>query len=181
MTATAARRRRTASTKPGSSHGSTISGSAGSTPLAGISPRAVLDLLGWLAPQLVAAVEGADPRAVTQHVSWASDRLVPMWPETAREVAEYRIHRQHLLIALDRPVDLRADLLGPVLDALRWAFPYWLAAVAAPTGTTVLVDIGGAVTRRWWVAAGAQWDFVDGAAGEPIAALRLDADTAWWR
>ena len=47
--------------------------------------------------------------------------------DQARELSEYWIHRQQLLQGLGRPSDLRADLAGPVLDGLRWAYPYRLA------------------------------------------------------
>ena len=144
-----------------------------------VSPRLVVELLGWLGPHVASAFEQLDLLAVEADVSWASDRPVPQWLEAARELSEYWIHRQQLLDALGQPPDLRADLLGPLLDALRWAYPYRLASIDASSGSTVRIDVTGAVERRWWIARGDRWEFAEEAAGDVVAAARLDADEAW--
>lgn len=100
-----------------------------------LSPRLVTDLLRWAGPQITATFGGEDARARTASVSWAGPGLVPAWLGQARELSEYWIHRQQILQALGRPSDLRADLAGPVLDGLRWAYPYRLAQ-APPGGRT---------------------------------------------
>jgi len=146
-----------------------------------VSPQLVVELLSWLGPQLATAFDHVDPRAIEAHVSWASDRLVPMWLEAARELSEYWIHRQQLLIALGRPTDLRRDLLGPVLDALRWAFPHRLAEVGAPHRATVRIEVTGAVERTWYIVRDERWDLTEHSDGDgdEVAVARLDADVAW--
>ncbi len=47
------------------------------------------------------------------------------------------------------PADLRPDLAGPVLDGLRWAYPYRLAQCSAGAGDTVTIAVSGPVTRTW--------------------------------
>ena len=48
---------------------------------------------------------------------------------------------------------LRADLAGPVLDGLRWAYPYRLKQCSAALGDTVTIAISGPVTRTWQLVA----------------------------
>jgi hypothetical protein len=102
-----------------------------------------------------------------------------MWLETAREVSEYWIHRQQLLLAVGRSPDLRADLLGPVLDALCWAYPYRLAEIETIRGATVRVEVTGAVERTWHVVRGEHWDLLQHAGPHEVAVARFDADVAW--
>lgn len=144
-----------------------------------VSPRLVVELLSWLGPHVAEAFEQMDLLAVDADVSWASDHPVPQWLEAAREVSEYWIHRQQLLTALGYPTDLRADLLGPILDAFRWAYAYRLASVDAAPGATVRIDVRGAVERRWRIVRGDRWDFAEDSAGDVVAVVRLDADQAW--
>ena len=145
-----------------------------------ISPSLVVELLGWLGPRLTDTLRRAQAADLPQHVSWADDQPVPMWLETARELTEYWIHRQQLLQALDRPEDLRTNLLGPVLDALRWAYPFRLRAVPGRPGDGVVVEVHGAVARQWTIVRDATaWDFSDRPADRVVARMRLDASTAW--
>ena len=68
-----------------------------------ISPRVVVDLLEWLRPQITAMFAEQDPSLRTAEVSWAARGPVPVWLDQARELSEYWIHRQQLLIALGDP------------------------------------------------------------------------------
>ena len=79
-------------------------------------------------------------------MSWAAAGPVPAWLDQARELSEYRIHRQQTLRALGRPSDLRADLAEPVLDARRWAYRYRLAQAQARPGDSVTIAVTGPVT-----------------------------------
>lgn len=146
-----------------------------------ISPRLLVELLAWSTAPFDEALAAPDPTAVTAGVSWASDGLVPVWLDHARELTEKWIHRQQLLQALDRPSDLRADLATPVLDALRWAWPYRLGAHLLPPGATVTIEIVDTdLARPWHVASdGAAWSFVDTAPNDPIASMSLTAEQAW--
>jgi uncharacterized protein (TIGR03083 family) len=145
-----------------------------------LSPRLVVDLLGWAGPQLVEVFEHQDPDARSASVSWAGPDPVPVWLDQVRELSEYWIHRQQLLEALGRPGDLRPDLLGPILDGLRWAYPYRLAAVAAQPGDFVSIEIAGPVTATWrLVATGSTWTFRPEPGSRLVASLSMTSDQAW--
>ena len=145
-----------------------------------LSPRLVTDLLRWAGPQISVMFEGEDVRARTASVSWAGPDLVPAWLDQARELSEYWIHRQQILQALGRPSDLRADLAGPVLDALRWAYPYRLAAAAARPGDTVSISVTGPLARTWHlVATQTGWQFGDQPGPRLAGSLAMNAEQAW--
>jgi uncharacterized protein (TIGR03083 family) len=145
-----------------------------------LSPRIVADLLKWAGPQVAEAIRGEDPRARAADVSWAGAGPVPAWLSQARELSEYWIHRQQVLQAVGRSSDLRADLAGPVLDALRWAYPFRLGQSPAEPGDTVTISIDGPVTLTWQlVAAPAGWEYRDEAGPRLVATLAMTTDQAW--
>jgi uncharacterized protein (TIGR03083 family) len=145
-----------------------------------LSPRIVADLLEWAGPQVAETMRGEDPRARTADVSWAGTGPVPVWLDQVRELSEYWIHRQQLLQALGRPSDLRADLAGPVLDGLRWAYPFRLGQVRAEPGETVTIVISGPVALTWrLVATAAGWEFREEPGPRVVASLGLTTDQAW--
>ncbi len=133
-----------------------------------LSPRLVVDLLGWTGPQVEAVLRHQDPNRRTAQVWWAGPAAVPVWLDQGRELAEQWIHRQQLLEALDRPTDLRPDIAGPVHDTLRWAYPFRLGPTrgrggdrpATDPSETVSIDITGPVARTWLLVSGPSgWDF----------------------
>ena len=145
-----------------------------------LSPRLVTDLLRWSGPQVAATFLLEDPRARTASVSWAGPSPVPAWLDQARELSEYWIHRQQLLQGLGRSSDLRADLAGPVLDGLRWAYPYRLAQTPSQPGDTATLAITGPVTKTWHlVAAGTGWRFEDQPGTRTAASLAMSTEDAW--
>jgi uncharacterized protein (TIGR03083 family) len=144
-----------------------------------LSPQLVIDLLRWSGPQIVDFFAVQDREALTGHVSWAGPDAVPVWLDQVRELSEYWIHRQQLLEALGQPSDLRPDLLAPVLDALRWAYPFRLRQVPATSGDTVSIVISGPVSVEWYlVSTGEQWEFRT-EPGRAIASLSMTTDQAW--
>jgi uncharacterized protein (TIGR03083 family) len=145
-----------------------------------LSPRVVTDLLDWAGPQLAETFRGEDPRARIAEVSWAGPGPVPVWLDQVRELSEYWIHRQQLLQALGRPSDLRADLAGPVLTGLRWAYPFRLGQVTADPGETVTISISGPVTLTWHlVATMAGWEFREEPGPRVVASLSMTTEQAW--
>ena len=145
-----------------------------------LSPRLVTDLLRWAGPQISAMFADEDVRARTASVSWAGPDLVSAWLGQARELSEYWIHRQQILQALGRPSDLRADLAGPVLDALRWAYPYRLARAPAQPGDTASISVTGPLARTWHlVAAEIGWQFGDQPGPRLAGSLAMNAEQAW--
>lgn len=147
-----------------------------------LSPRIVADLLEWAGPQVAQTIRGEDPRARTAGVSWAGTEPAPAWLNHARELSEYWIHRQQLLQATGRPSDLRADLAGPVLDGLRWAYPFRLGqATAAPQpGDSVTISVAGPVTVTWClVATSVGWEYRAAPGTRTVATLELTTEQAW--
>jgi uncharacterized protein (TIGR03083 family) len=145
-----------------------------------LSPRIVADLLEWAGPQVAETMRGEDPRARTAGVSWAGTEPVPAWLNQARELSEYWIHRQQLLQAVRRPSDLRADLARPVLDGLRWAYPFRLGQAAAQPGDSVTISVVGPVTVTWHlVATPAGWEYRDEPGPRVIASLEMTTEQAW--
>ena len=145
-----------------------------------LSPRVVMDLLRWSGPQVADGLAHEDSSAVTASVSWAGSEPVPVWLDQLRELSERWIHRQQLLEALGLPSDLRPDLAGPVLDGLRWAYPYRLQAVQACSGDTVTITVSGGVELIWHLVADERgWQFAPEAGPRCIASLDLTDDEAW--
>ncbi len=144
-----------------------------------ISPRLAIDLLDWLGNQVADTFAAQDQRSWTAHVSWASDSPVPIWLDQARELTERWIHRQQLREAMGRTTDLDEELAGPVLDALRWAYPYRLETADVADGH-VEIEIAGPFHRSWRLAnRDGEWVFIDRADGPACAALSMTAEQAW--
>jgi uncharacterized protein (TIGR03083 family) len=146
-----------------------------------LSPRLVVELLGWLGEQVDETLVEQDPSALTATVTWASSEPVPVWLDQARELSERWIHRQQLLQALGRPSDLRPDLAGPVLDGLRWAYPHRLDSARRPTGTTTAVTVAGLEVQARWilVSDGDAWRFRPSHDGRTAAELQMSTEQAW--
>jgi uncharacterized protein (TIGR03083 family) len=142
-----------------------------------LSPRLVIEMLEWLDTPIGAIVDAQDPGVIDSHVSWASKYSVPKWLDQVRELSERWIHRQQILEALGRPVDLNEDLCRTVLDGLRWAYPFRLGRLPRQAGTVVTVAITGPeVVDRWTlVSDGVQWQF--GKATDAGAVAGIDATT----
>ena len=144
-----------------------------------ISPRLAVELLDWLGNPVADTFAAQDPRSWTAHVSWASDLPVPIWLDQARELTERWIHRQQLNEAVGRPTDLDEDLAGPVLDALRWAYPYRLGA-AGVSDDRVDIEIAEPLHRVWRLTnRSGGWGFTDQADAPASAALVMTAEQAW--
>ncbi|MGO9341182.1 MAG: maleylpyruvate isomerase N-terminal domain-containing protein [Acidimicrobiales bacterium] len=145
-----------------------------------LSPRIVVDLLGWTGPQVVELLSAQDPAERAATVSWASSDLVPRWLDHARELSEQWIHRQQLEDAVGRPADLSCRTASAVLDALRWAYPYRLSAFSAPDGDTVDITVTGPIERRWLLQyCDLAWRFVDDAGSHVVARANMSATEAW--
>jgi uncharacterized protein (TIGR03083 family) len=147
-----------------------------------LSPRLVTDLLSWTDSQIAESITSQNPSAVTAQVSWASNGSVPVWLDQARELSERWLHRQQILQALDRPSDLRGDLAEPVLDGLRWAYPFRLLAHRRPAGSVIEITVTGPEVRLTWnlVSEDATWRYCQGGSGQQVVAqLQATTEQAW--
>jgi len=146
-----------------------------------LSPRLVIELLDWTGPHVVEVISIQDPSTLTGDVSWASSRPVPAWLDHARELTERWIHRQQILEAVGLPSDLQHDLLVPVLDGLRWSYPYRLDSHKRPAGATVEIAVAGVdLELRWHLVSDDEtWNFEPPADGPPAATLHMTSEQAW--
>jgi hypothetical protein len=105
---------------------------------------------------------------------------VPAWPDHARELSEFWIHRPQILQALDRPSDLTPGPAGPVLDALRWAWPYRLSSSRTTPGDSLTIQVTAEVTRTWHLVATEDgWEYRGDPGSQPVATLTMTTDQAW--
>lgn len=145
-----------------------------------LSPRLVTHLLAWSGPQVIDTLASQDPTRLDGSVSWASPGPVPVWLDQLRGVSEHWIHRQQLLQALGRPSDLRVDLAGPVLDALRWAYPHRLGAISRADGEVVTIRVSGPVERAWHLhTQEGKWRFGPHSRHRMLALMDLTTEQAW--
>jgi uncharacterized protein (TIGR03083 family) len=146
-----------------------------------LSPRLLTELLQWSAKGFAEAIDAQDPSAIAAHVSWASADPVPVWVDHARELTEKWIHRQQILQALEQPSDLRPDLAGPVLEALRWAYPYRLGEHKREAGAFVQFDIVDEQLGQQWriVSNGASWEFDSSNPTIKLASMSFSGEQAW--
>ena len=69
-----------------------------------VSPRALVDLLDHLGPQLDRLWQSLDLGATGQAVSWAAPgQPAPVWLDVAREYTEFWVHQQQVRDAVGRP------------------------------------------------------------------------------
>ena len=140
-------------------------GHRGTPAPAGLDPTEFITWLDGLQIQWVQAARRLSPRLATELLDWLGDRVAdgarsarPLGRHRPRLVGERRPRaglarpgaRAH---ANDgptanssskrsvQPSDLRADLAGPVLDAMRWAYPFRLGPCRRPAGATVEIDV----------------------------------------
>jgi uncharacterized protein (TIGR03083 family) len=145
-----------------------------------ISPRVAGGLLSWSGPQVVEMLEREDPPQVAASVSWAGTDAVPRWLDHARELSEQWIHRQQIRSALGLAADVEGPIAEAVLDALRWAYPYRLAAIARDDGRIAVIEVTGAFERRWILAeTDGGWSFVDEPQTPVAARMIVTTDQAW--
>lgn len=144
-----------------------------------LSPPLVVELLEWSGPRLFAVLAQEDLSERAARVSWAGPERAPRWLDQLRELSEYWIHRQQLLEAVGRPVDLDPTLLRPVLLGLRWALPYRLSQADLAPGA-IQISIGDPINEEWTVVPGVRgWDFSAIEPSQVIARAALTADEAW--
>ncbi len=145
-----------------------------------MSPRLVVELLDWTGPRLVEVLGAEDLSERSALVSWAGPDPAPRWLDQLRELSEHWIHRQQLLEAVGRPVDLDPTLLRPILLGLRWALPHRLAQADLPSDGAVQITVGAPIDDRWTlVASHGTWDFTEAAVDHFIARASLSADEVW--
>jgi uncharacterized protein (TIGR03083 family) len=145
-----------------------------------LSPRALIELLGFSGSRLQAYFRSLDPMAIGPNVAWAGRGEQPMWLHLAREYTERWLHQMQMREAVGAPGLYEWGLFHPVLDTFAQALPVAYGATEAPAGTHVRVDVRGDAGGRWsLVREAGRWVLAREVETAASAIVRLDQVTAW--
>jgi len=125
--------------------------------------------------------ESLDPFAQAAFsVSWAGEDRSLNWFDTARELTERWHHQQQIRLAANRPGLMTPELYHPVLDCFLRGLPYAFRDVAAPIGTTIVVEISGDCGGQWSMAKGElAWALVRNPEQEYASRVTIPQALAW--
>lgn len=145
------------------------------------SPRALVDLLAHLGPQLDDLWAGLDMAALGEPVSWAAPGVpAPAWLDVAREYSEYWVHQQQIRDAVHCPGGASGEMLGPVVNTFLCAVPHALRDATARPGSCVQIEIRDEGGGSWSVTRQeAGWAIRPGRGTTAEATVGLSADTLW--
>ena len=146
-----------------------------------LSPLVLIDLMKAACEQSARFHESLDPFAPAAFaVSWAGDETSPNWFDTARELTERWHHQQQIRLATNRPGLMTPDLYHPVLDCVVRGLPHAYRNVEAPVGTTILVEVSGDCSRRWYLSRRSTgWDFARRPDGDFESRVTIPKALAW--
>ena len=146
-----------------------------------LSPRLLADLLaitgGWVAD----FVAGLPPHAPSVFpVSWAGEATSENWMDLGREYTERWHHQAQIRDAVGAPGLLAPTWMEPLLDFSVRALPHAYAALEAPAGTCVVLDVHGETPGTWSVVrSDRRWRVLTGRPTAPDAVVRVATDDAW--
>lgn len=151
-----------------------------------LSPALLIELLEGVEASLDRHLRGLDPFAPALFgVAWAGEQESACWFDVARELTERWLHQAQIRLAVGAP-PLRAPRFSrPVFETFARALPHRLAALEAPAGSALVLEIEGEETYAFTVGpareAGAErdWQLFRGAASAASARARLSEETAW--
>lgn len=137
-----------------------------------LSYRVIIDSLRDSTERIVAVFERADPmEAATFPVAWAGEDSSRMWLDLAREFTERWHHQDQIREAVGAPPLSDPVWLRPVLEVSLLALPHAFRNVAAPSGATVQLRIGGASGGQWMLINGDGWVLERGESASPDATV----------
>jgi uncharacterized protein (TIGR03083 family) len=146
-----------------------------------LSPAILIELMTAACNQSADFHESLDPFAPAAFsVSWAGEDRSLNWFDTARELTERWHHQQQIRLATNRPGLMTPELYHPVLDCFLRGLPHAFRDVAAPAGTTVLVEISGDCGGSWTLAkAPLAWTLVRNSAAVYKSRVTIPQALAW--
>jgi len=146
-----------------------------------LSPRAIVDLMAWVEPQLAAHLAAVDPRGKALFpVAWAGETRSAAWFDVARELTERWLHQQQIRLAVGAPPLTDPVLSAAVFDTFLRALPHRYAAVKAAPGTSIAIAIRGERTLRYALRREPDaWKLLAGEGPDRRASLALDEEDAW--
>jgi uncharacterized protein (TIGR03083 family) len=146
-----------------------------------LSPALIADLLAVTGDWLARYFTNLDPLGDAAFpVAWAGESRSTNWMDVAREYSEHWHHQMQIRVAVGAPLLLNDPWIGPLLDVSVRALPVSYKDVAAADGTEILLAVETDPVREWTLLRDAsRWILTPGAARNPAASVRVDADTAW--
>jgi uncharacterized protein (TIGR03083 family) len=146
-----------------------------------LSPPVLIDMMKLACEQSARFHESLDPFASAAfNVSWAGEETSLNWFDTGRELTERWHHQQQIRLATNRPGIITPDLYHPVLDCFVRGLPHAFRDVAAPPGTTLLLEISGECGGQWFLSKGSTaWNLVKQSAGSVASRVKIPQELAW--
>jgi uncharacterized protein (TIGR03083 family) len=145
-----------------------------------LSPRVLVELLaasGTAVSELVASLPPHEPAIFP--VAWAGEERSENWFDIGREYTERWHHQMQIRDAAGAPLLLESRWLHPLLDLSVRALPRAYESVDAEDGTAVVFQVADREEAWSVIREDGRWKILQGAAPEPSAVVRADADTAW--
>jgi uncharacterized protein (TIGR03083 family) len=113
-------------------------------------------------------------------VSWAGENESAGWFDVGREFTEVWHHQQQIRLALGAPSLDDPRFLHAVLEIAVRGLPHACRGVAADSGATVVLSVGGAAGGDWTLLRDEQkWNLRVGTPARPTTIVRLTDDMAW--
>jgi len=146
-----------------------------------LSPRLLLELLATSGAWVAEFISTLPPHGPSMFpVSWAGEAVSENWMDTGREYTERWHHQMQIRDAVGAPLLLAAPWMDPLLDFSVRALPHAYAALPAPTGTTVVLDVHGETAGAWSLVRGDRaWQVYRGRPASADAVVRVSTDDAW--
>ncbi len=145
-----------------------------------ISTRLLIDLVGFIYPQVIEFVNSLDPNAPGMVINWAGSEPQPLWFEIGRELTERWMHHQHICDAINITSLKESDLMHAVMEMFIRAMPHTYRDDDLPDGSVItlwLIGAGGgsySIVRR-----DARWQLYSYIDLLPECTISLPVETAW--
>jgi len=146
-----------------------------------LSARVLTDLYEGTSRDLAAYLRTLAPEAPALFpVAWAGDAVSPAWFDVAREYTERWHHWRQIREAVGAPLVDTARWLTPLIGTAVYALPHGYRDVAAPDGTSLVIEVTGEGGGRWTLATrGGTWTLSSGGEAAADASVTMATDTAW--
>jgi uncharacterized protein (TIGR03083 family) len=146
-----------------------------------LSPRALIDLLAWAAPQVHEWFARLDRKAPASFpVSWAGETTSANWLDIAREYTEHWHHQQQIRDAVKAEPLYKPDLFHPVLATFVRSLPRAYHGATADVGTAIRFVVSGYSGGAWIVARELDgWKLYENGGISAQAQVEIPEDTAW--
>lgn len=144
-----------------------------------LSPRVMVELLGYVGPRLAAFLKSVDPFARAPFgVAWAGEEESLNWLDVGREYTERWHHQDQIREAVGVPRLDAPYWLRPVLEISLRALPFAYRSMTASEGEVVQIFATGPVGGTWALVREASgWGLFSGRVTEPTCRITLDGTT----